>query len=56
MQLRCDVVQRESEVTLNQQRGDSSVGMHRPCAEIIDRNIRLQSSSHLMMTQTNIFS
>lgn len=47
MQLRCDIVQWQRKVAVDQQRGGGSVGVHRPRAEVINRHIRLQSSSHL---------
>lgn len=49
MQLRCDIVQWQSEAAVNQQCGGCSVGMHRPRADVMNGNIKLQSFSHLLV-------
>lgn len=52
MQLWWDVVQWHSEAAVDQQWSGRSVWIHRPRVKVIDGSLRLQSSSYLLVTET----
>lgn len=51
MQLWCNIVQQKVKGAVEEQRSGCSVGMHRPGIQVMNGNVRLQSSPNLLTTE-----